>query len=233
MEVLLGAAVNGLGILVGGGLGVLLKARIQVAMRTKLMRVLGLFVMVIGLKTAWPLPEAINVMVSLAMGAGIGGVLRLGEHLRRWTEGMGRWSGTGRINAAVYASLVFNVGAMALVGSVQAGTAKVPIILESKAILDGLTAMLLASVSGVGVLGAAVITFAYEGGLSLAAGGLHTVLSDLILANVESVGGFMILAIGMNFLWDEERIPVVDLLPALLVSIALSGVGQALGWRFL
>jgi uncharacterized membrane protein YqgA involved in biofilm formation len=234
MQALVGAALNALGILLGGALGWVLKSKISGPLEVRIFRMLGLFVVVIGVKTAWPLPNVMNIMLALVIGGILGHVWGLSERMDRWVgQGASRVGGRGWIGALVNASVIFNVGALAIVGSIQAGLSNHPVILESKAVLDGTTAMVLASVSGAGVLLAALVTFVYEGLLSIGAGDIRRMVSASLLGNVESVGGLIILAIGINFLGDETRIPVLDLLPALAVSAGLSMVGQVFGWKML
>ncbi|MCL5116805.1 MAG: DUF554 domain-containing protein, partial [Firmicutes bacterium] len=127
----------------------------------------------------------------------------------------------GFMQGFISAALIFNVGAMAIVGSLQAGLSRHPTILETKAILDGVTSVLLTSTAGWGVIIAAPVTFVYEGALSIAAGLLRHVLTQPLIGDLSVVGGILIAAIGLNFLSEKTLINIADLLPALLLTVIL------------
>lgn len=183
---------------------------------------MGLVVLVIGVKMALPLSDPVNALISVVVGAWVGDVLRLGSRFDAfgvWVERLSRHGGFMR--GFMSAALIFNVGALAIVGSLQAGLTRRPTILETKAILDGVTALLLASTAGWGVALAAPVTFAYEGLLSIGAGLLKGFLSKPLLGDFSVVGGLLIAAIGVNFLSEKTVLNVAELLPALVFTVIL------------
>jgi uncharacterized membrane protein YqgA involved in biofilm formation len=222
MEHLLGPVINSLGIVAGAVLGLGWGGRLSAPFRRQALRLVGLVVVVIGIKMAVVLNDPVNTLLALIIGAWAGSVLKISDRL----DAFGVWieSRVGRgqfMQGFIAASLIFNVGAMAIVGSIQAGLTTHPTILETKAILDGVTGLLLASTAGWGVVVAAPMTLVYEGLLSLLAHLLQGFLNGALLSDLSVVGGVMIAAIGINFLVERTLIRIADLLPALVITVIL------------
>lgn len=222
MQYVDGALINALGIVLGSLIGLSGGKRFTTDFRRQALRVIGIVVILMGFKMAWPLPDAINTLLSLELGLGVGTWLHLDEkiqHFGQWAES--RVGTTGFAKGFISATLIFNIGAMSILGSLQNGlTGKFP-ILATKAVLDGTTAVILTSVAGWGVIAAAPVTLLYEGSLSLLASGLASVLRGVLLTDIKAVGGLMIAAIGMNFVLDTNIIKIGNLLPALLFPLIL------------
>ncbi len=211
-----------MGALVGALVGVAWGGRLAPAFRKQALRLMGLVVLIIGVKMALPLTDPVNALISIVAGAWLGDSLRLGSRFEIfgvWVERLSRHGGFMR--GFMSAVLIFNVGALAIVGSLEAGLTNQPTILETKAILDGVTALLLASTAGWGVMLAAPVTFAYEGLLSIGADLLKGFLSKPLLGDLSVVGGLLIAAIGVNFLAEKTVLNVAELLPALVITVIL------------
>lgn len=224
--ILAGALINSAGIAAGWLAGLLWGTRLQAGFREQALRIIGLTVVVIGLKMAWPLPDPVLALVSLVLGSWLGSAAGIEAALDR----LGRWAelraGGGFGQGFITASLVFNVGAMAIVGSVQAGLDQAPVILETKAVLDGITAFLLTAAAGWSVILAAPVTLVYEGALSLAAGLVAGHVHGPVVTEVTVVGGILVAAVGVNLLSGRSRLAVGDLLPALVVAGLLAAVAS-------
>ena len=222
MQQIAGALVNGLGILVGSLIGLIGGRRFSVDFRQQALRVIGIVVILIGFKMAWPLPDPINTLLSLELGLGLGTWLDLDDKIQRfghWAES--RVGRPGFAKGFISGTLIFNIGAMSILGSLQNGlTGRFP-ILATKSVLDGTTATILTSVAGWGVIAASPITFLYEGSLSLLASDLASVLRGALLTDIKVVGGLMIAAIGINFVFDNNTIKIGNLLPALIFPLFL------------
>ncbi|MDA8204485.1 MAG: DUF554 domain-containing protein [Thermaerobacter sp.] len=219
---LLGSVVNGAGALIGAVMGLLWGGRLKVSFRKQALRLMGLVVMVIGIKMATPLNDPVNTLISVVMGAWLGSLLKISARLEAFGSWVERRAGrAGFMQGFISAALIFNLGAMAIVGSLQAGLSNHPTILETKAILDGVTGLLLASTAGWGVALAGPLTFVYEGALSLAAGLLRGFLQGALLNDLSVVGGLLIAAIGVNFVTEKTIINIADLLPALFLTVIL------------
>jgi uncharacterized membrane protein YqgA involved in biofilm formation len=234
-----GTLINVGTVVVGGSVGSLVGNRIPVQMRRTLMHAVGLTTLVIGLQRALAADNVLVLLGAVAVGAVVGELLRIEDGLDR----LGRlaqdaltlrrpWLPTRDSGAEVdstvgqgfvTASLIFCVGPMTILGSFEDGLTGAYQTLALKATLDGITATLLASSLGWGVLLSAATVLCFQGALTLGAGALRGALSDPMIAELTAVGGLLILGIGLNIL-ELTRIRVANLLPALVIAPALAGV---------
>ena len=217
-----GAVINAVAILLGGGLGLLLMGRLSDKLAKRMIRAIGLCVAVIGIKGALG-GDLMLLVVSMAGGAFIGELLCIDDGLNN----VGQWaqkklSKPGERSTFsegfVTATLLFCVGAMAVVGSIDSGLRDDQSVVITKSIIDGVSAIILASTLGVGVLFSAVAVLLYQGSLEFFAGFLQNVFTDTLVIQISAIGGVMILGIGLNMVLDA-KIKVANLLPALLVAV--------------
>ncbi len=170
-------------------------------------------------------------LLTIAIGGVLGEWWRLEDRL----TGLGNWlkrrfSGRGRFTEGfVAASLLFCIGPMTVIGSLNNGLLGDNRLLTLKAVMDGLASIPFTSTYGVGVGFSVLVILVYQGGLSLAAGGLATVLSDPAtdprIFLITGVGGLMILGIGLGLL-DIARIRVVSFLPAIALAPLLFWIAE-------
>jgi uncharacterized membrane protein YqgA involved in biofilm formation len=118
----------------------------------------------------------------------------------------------------VTATLLFCVGAMAIVGSIDSGLRGDHSVIFTKSVIDGVSAMVFASALGAGVLLSAASILVYQGVIVLSASGLQNVFSEELITQISAVGGVMILAIGLNMAL-EAKIKTANLLPAFLTAL--------------
>ena len=118
---------------------------------------------------------------------------------------------------------------MAVMGSIEAGINHNYSILVSKGVIDGVTSISLAATTGVGVAFSVVPLLLYQGGLTLLAGLVGPLLSDMMVLEMSAVGGTIILGIGFNMLFPEKHIPVGNMLPAIFLPIAYLPLVELLG----
>src|SRR5512142_1853974 len=232
-----GTWINVVAILAGTAFGRAAGSRLPERLSRTLMQVLGLVTAIValgmarGLETAraGPLPGVIVALVSLAVGALAGEALRLEERLAGLGDRLrARVGGGGRFTEGfVTASLLFCVGPMAIVGSIQNGMALDARTLVLKAALDGIASIALAGVYGVGVGFSALPIVALQGGVSLAAAALARSLPDPAtdprVLLVSGAGGLLVAGIGVNLLLgglgvEGKRIRVGAMLPALVLA---------------
>ena len=219
-----GAAINAAAILIGGTAGILLKGKIKEDFATNIMKVIGLCVMVIGISGAVH-GDMMLLVISLAAGTFVGEVLYIDSGLNRfglWVqnkmEAKNKSENSTFAEGFVGASLLFCVGAMAIVGSISSGLEGDLSIIITKSIIDAVTAMILASSFGVGVLFSAVMVFLYQGSIELFARFLQYVLTPELIVQISAVGGVMILAIGANMTLGM-RIKIANSLPGFLIAV--------------
>ena len=214
--------VNAAAIVIGALLGNRLRGGISERFRSILMQAMALAVMLIGITGAIKTTDALIVVVSLAIGALIGEGINIEKRLEQAGDAL-----KSRVKGAeasftqgfVSASLIFCVGAMAIVGSLDAGLRGEYSTILTKSLIDGITAAMLASTLGIGVIFSAVAVFVYQGAITLLAGLLQPLLTDAIITEMSAVGGLLIFAIGMN-MQGITKVRVGNLLPAIFVPLA-------------
>lgn len=227
MMFLLGTLVNGALIIIGTLIGKLLH-RIPEEMKKTVMYAIGLSVMVLGLQMGLKSQNFLIVILSLVIGAVIGELLRLEDKLNdlgQWLESKIGSRGKGSISEGfVTATLIFVIGAMAILGAMDSGLRGDHSVLYMKSIIDGFTSLILATTLGIGVLFSAVPVVLYEGTIALFATQInsfvpHALMSQFI-TEMTSSGGIMIFAIGLN-LTGMTKIKVANFLPGILVTAVI------------
>ncbi|MEH7441899.1 DUF554 domain-containing protein [Bacillus sp. JJ1122] len=227
---LLGTIVNGLLIIIGTMLGKLL-TRIPENMKATIMHGIGLSVMVLGLQMGFKSANFLIVILSLVIGAVIGEALKLEDKLNSvgdWLERKIGSKGEGSISQGfVTATLIFVIGAMAIIGALDSGIRGDHDVLYTKAIIDGFTALILTTTLGIGVLFSAIPVMLYQGTIALFATQIDKwipqALMDSFILELTATGGVMIFAIGLNLI-GLTRIRVANLLPGILVTAILVAV---------
>ncbi|MDY6953305.1 MAG: DUF554 domain-containing protein [Thermodesulfobacteriota bacterium] len=219
---MLGTIVNTLSIIVGSLVGLLLRGGIPERYSQTIMHAIGLAVVLIGLKTALETHAILVVIVSLVIGSVLGELLRIEERL----EQLGHWIGSrlsrdskGVAKGFVSTSLLYCVGAMAIVGAMESGLTGNHQTLYAKSILDGLGSILFASTLGIGVLFSALSVFFYQGFITLTASFLKQFLLPDVVSQMSAVGGLLIMAIGIGLL-EIKKIRISNMLPAIFIPLA-------------
>lgn len=217
-----GVLVNVATVLLGGGIGLLLKKGIPERVSQAVMTAIGLCTVYIGIDGALEGGNTIVLIVSMALGTVAGTLIDIDgkiEKLGTFIEKKASKKESGKLNIAqgfMTASLLFCVGAMTIVGSLNAGLNGDNKLLFTKSVLDLISSCMLASTLGIGVLFAALFVLVYQGGLVLLAGLLQNVLTDAALvAEITCAGSVMIIGLGLNIL-GVTKLKVANYLPALL-----------------
>lgn len=233
MMVLLGTIVNGLLIVIGSVIGMFF-TRIPERYKETVMHGIGLAVILIGLQMAFSSENIIIVLISLLFGAIIGEFLRIEDAL----NGLGIWLGSkfttkdDTISVSqgfITGTMIFCVGAMAIVGALDSGIRGDHEVLITKGIIDGFTALVLTSTLGYGVLFSIIPLVLYQGAITLFATQIEKwvpeAMLDGLILEITSVGGLLIVAIGLNLLKIKE-IRVANLMPALLLVVLIYFIFQ-------
>lgn len=231
----LGTLANMAAILFGSAIGLLLKGGLKQRFQTTIMNALGLAVMFVGISGALQGLfvvkgeglETANVMlmiISLAVGAFIGELIdiearldRLGEWIKAALKVKGE-KGQNFVEGFVSSSLLFCIGAMAIIGSLQDGLSGDASMLYAKAFIDGTVAIFFASTLGIGVFFSIIPLGIYQGFITLSAKYIEPYLSDQMIANLSFLGSILIFGIGINMIFGK-KIKCGNLLPAVLVPV--------------
>ena len=221
--VLLGTIVNGICIIMGTLIGRGFR-NIQEKVRQTVMYAIGLAVVLIGLQMGLKSEQFLIVILSLVIGAVLGEWIDLDDKLNKlgqWLENKLQAEKESYIaEGFVTATLIFVIGAMAILGALDSGIRGDHNILYTKAIIDGFTAIVLASTLGIGVIFSAVPVVLYQGTIALFATQIDKVvpsqLMDFFITEMTATGGIMIVAIGLNIM-GITKIRVANLLPAIII----------------
>ncbi len=207
------------GCLIGRYLGHLIPER----MRRTIMMGLGLTVLLIGMQLALQSRNPLIVIGAMVIGGIIGEALSIEARL----ENMGhklqqRFKNAGNVaEAFVTASLLYCIGAMAIMGSIQDGLGQEPTILYAKSALDGIASVAFTTTLGIGVVFSVIPLLLYQGGITLAAGWVQGFLTEPVVAEMSATGGLLILAIGLDIL-GIRKLPIGNLLPAIFVAAGIA-----------
>ncbi|MFW6264772.1 MAG: DUF554 domain-containing protein [Bacillota bacterium] len=219
-----GTIVNVVAIIVGSLLGIFFKERFPRKMQQTVMQGLGLAVILIGIQMALQTKNILIVIFSLVLGGVVGELIdiekklnNVGEYIRKKFNSKDDLF----VQGFVQASLVFCVGAMAIMGSIQDGLNNDPTILYNKSMLDGFASIAFAATSGIGVAFSAIPVLLYQGGITLLSSTAEKFLSDAMITEMTATGGLLILAIGLNIM-GLGKIKVGNLLPSLVFAILLT-----------
>ena len=236
---MIAAIVNAVGIAIGGLLGTLFRGRISDRLVNALMTAMGLVIVVIGVQGAVGSNDTLCVVISLAVGAITGELL----HIDRFLDGIGdrvqkKLSGKKLAEGhfaegLITASVLFAVGAMAILGSIEAGINNNYSILLTKTVIDTISAVALASALGIGVAFSLIPVLIWEGLLILLAGVISPVLGTEVITELSAVGGAIFIGMGINMTGIADRkINISNLIPSLIVPIIYMPLSSWLGGLF-
>lgn len=226
-----GTIVNTLAIVAGALLGSILP-QMPERLKKTVMQGLGLAVLVLGMTMALETDNILIVIASLVLGGLTGEWLKLQDRLdqigkrleqrvNRFSKPSGAAGSRSIAQGFVTATLVYCVGAMAILGALDSGLRHNHDILYTKSMLDGISSIIFASTLGIGVLFSAIPVFLYQGILALAAGAIVSLVNDTVLhaviTEVTAVGGVLIIGIGLGVL-NIKSINVANLLPAIVFA---------------
>ena len=218
---MLGTVVNTLSIVVGSLIGLFFKGSIPDTYSKTIMHAIGLAVVLIGLKTALQTDAILTVIISLAVGSLLGELLRIEYRLDRFGKWIGRRlakDSEGISKGFVSASLLYCVGAMAIIGSMESGLTGNHQTLFAKSILDGIGSILFASTLGIGVIFSAVSVFVYQGVITLTASSIKPFLLPEVVSQMSAVGGLLIVAIGIGLL-EIKKLRIGNMLPGIFIPL--------------
>ena len=241
-----GSIVNVLAILGGSGIALLIKTPIKSLIRKKennagksvswlrhrisdvsdaVMKGLALSILMVGISGVLKGENILVVILSMVIGASAGTFIDLDKGVNAfgsWVEKKTKGVFDGNVSEGlVSATLLFSVGAMAVVGSLQSGLRLDHTTLYTKSLLDLLSAVVLAATMGVGVMLSAIPVFVFQGTITLGAVWLAPYLSDAVVNEMTSVGSLLIIALALNLI-ANTKIKVMNYLPAVFLPILLT-----------
>lgn len=221
----MGVIINVISIVIGTIIGLQFKRGMSLKMSTHIMQGLALCTFIIGLKGALVDQDVILMIVCISLGGYLGEIMQLEENIRKFADWIqAKFSKEGSQNQLaegfVSAVLIFCVGAMAVMGSLEAGLRNNHQILITKAIIDGIASIILTTTKGAGVMLSALAILLYEGGIMVLAQFVAPYLSESIVYAMSAVGSLLLVALGLNLL-ELTKIKVMNFLPAMFLPIVL------------
>ena len=222
---MLGTIVNTIAIIVGALIGIFLKKGLPDQLADALMKGLGLCTLYLGISGSLKGENSLILIISIVIGTLIGESLKLEDKIGsfgNWIEKKFKKDGqtTSIAQGFVTSSLVFCVGAMAIVGSLQSGLQGNYEMLFNKSMLDFVAAIIFASTLGVGVVFAAGFVFVYQGAITLLARWIAPFLSDNTIAEMTCVGSVLIIGLALNML-GITKLKIMNYVPAVFVPIII------------
>lgn len=223
---MLGTIVNAIAIIIGGFIGLILKKGFPQKLSDAVMSGVALCVLYIGISGCLKGQNALITVISIAVGAIIGTLLNLAGRLeslgltveKKFSKNRG-----SRVSVAegfVSASLLFCVGAMAIMGSLQSGLTGNNETLYTKSLLDFISSIVFASSLGAGVLLSSIMVLLYQGTMTSLAGFLAPYLSDVVVAEMTCAGSILLIGLGLNML-KVTNTKVMNYVPAIFLPIIL------------
>jgi uncharacterized membrane protein YqgA involved in biofilm formation len=216
-----GTFINVAAILIGGALGLLFGSRIPEKLKTTVIAGMGLFTLVMGVQMFFSSENQLIVL-----GALVGEWLGLEDRLqslglileKRFSRDAESGSGSNFIRGFMVSSLLFCIGPMAILGSLQDGLTGDYKLLAVKSILDGFSSIAFASTLGMGVLFSSVLVLFYQGGISLLAAQLSIFITDPMMNEMIATGGVILTGLSISNLLEIKKIRVGNFLPALIFA---------------
>lgn len=224
---MIGTIVNVIAIIIGSILGFSVKGRLPEKYQNIVMQGISLAVLIIGLQMALSVESTKGTLVvifSLVIGGIIGELIGIENGLEKLGETIQKRFGSDEglfVQGFVQSSLIYCVGAMAIMGAIQDGLNNDPSILFTKSLLDGTASIAFSATFGIGVIFSSVPVLIYQGSISLLASWAQNFLNQDVIAMMTATGGLLIMAIGFNILLSTE-IKIGNLLPSIFVAIFIA-----------
>ena len=223
---MIAAVINAVLVLLGGVIGLVFKSRITEKHSSAIITGLGLCVSVIGIMSAVGSKNLLCVIISIAFGIIIGELLRIEDRLDNLGDAIKRRFMKRReagqfTEGFMSATLLFCIGSMAIMGSMEAGINKDYSIILSKSVIDCITAVTFAAAMGVGVCFSAFGVLLYQGLLTMIFIWVGPFLPEAIITEMSAVGGLLIMGLSINMLGlsGEKRVKVGNMLPAIFMPL--------------
>ena len=231
--------VNMATVIAGSLLGILLRNRLKERLQHALMKALGLCTALIAVSGAVATENVLCVIVCMVLGTVLGEALHIDDGIEHAGDAIKAKLFKGRLGESrftegfVSACILFCIGSMTIVGSLEAGINHNYSIIYAKSTLDFVSSMAFGAAMGLGVTCSAVFILVFQGGLTLLAAWVGPALSTQVVTEMSAVGGVILIGMAINLLeLGRERIKVSNMLPAIFLPILYFPLADWLGGRF-
>ena len=217
-----GTLLNAGAIIIGSTIGVMIHSRLPQKMVNTIFQGMGLITAVIGISMSLRSDNLIIIVISVVSGIIVGEWVDIDRYVRRLSGKIGNNTDSNKFTEGfVTASMLFCVGAMAILGAIEDGMGKTPNLLITKSVIDGISSIAFAATFGIAVLFSAFPVLIYQGLLTIFAAFIMQFMSDAMIADLTAVGGVLLIGLGINIMKIKE-INIVNMLPALIIVVLLS-----------
>lgn len=216
-----GTLLNVLLVILGGTIGIFTKKIISLHLQKKIFVVLGLFTIIIGVSMCFNFQNYVIVIISLILGSNFGNYFNLDLVIKNLTKNLKeklKINSNNFTDGILTSFLLFCVGSMTIVGSIEEGLGKPPTILYTKSVMDGVSSVLLSSIFGVGVIFSVFPMIIFQGSITLLTFYFRDFIPNQLINDIESVGGILIIVMGLNIL-GFKRVNAINLLPSLIFVV--------------
>jgi len=221
-----GTIINVIAVLIGGTIGLIFGSRIPERFKATIIAGMGLFTAAMGMQMFFKSENQLIVLGAMIIGIIIGEWLGIEDRLqafglaleRRFSSDSESGTGSRFVRGFMVASLLYCIGPMAILGSIQDGLTGDYNLLAVKSTLDGFASIAFASTLGIGVMFSSIIILIYQGGISLLAGALSAIISDPMMNEMTATGGVILVGLAVSNLLEIKKIRVGNFLPALVVA---------------
>jgi len=218
-----GTIVNTITVILGSSLGLILGTKLPERVKSIVIQGIGLFTALIGISMMLKAQDLLIIFLSIVLGGFTGELLNLDFHLKNFVEKIKnrvRPNSSNFVEGFITATIIFCVGAMTIVGSIEEGLTGDATLLYTKSLMDGITSITLASSLGIGVLFSAIPVLIIQGGLTLLGRSLQFLTAPAYINNLTSTGGLLILAISLELL-GIKKLKILNFLPSLIYVLIL------------
>lgn len=219
-----GTYVNAVAVIIGSLVGMILGERFPEKIKAMVFQGIGLVTLFIGFYMSSKTNNLVVLFFSMLIGSVIGETIDIEKHIEDFGNFIKSKFGSKEdkfIEGFITAFLIFCMGSMTIIGSIEDGLNGNPHILYAKSILDGFVSISLASVLGIGVLFSVIPLLLYQGGITLLASLSKAFFTNTVINELSASGGIILIGLGINFL-DIKNIKVANLLPSLVISASIT-----------
>lgn len=220
---MIGSIINAAAVVFGGGIGLFLGQRMPERFKTIYFQAIGLFTFAIGISMVWNMKDIFPIVVSIALGALLGEWMKLEQRTEQLAEVLKsklKFKNQAFSEGLTTSFLLFCVGSMTILGAIQEGTTGSAELLLTKSLMDGFSAILLASAFGISVIISALPLFVFQAGLTLLAAQLSPMLTPDIIQAISNTGGVLLIGLAINIL-EIKKLRIINMLPALIIVVVL------------
>lgn len=229
--IILGTIINVLAVIAGSIAGILFHSRLPKRFTDIIFQAIGLFTIILGVLMALRAEEWMIIILSLIFGGVLGELLQLEKFFDQLANRLGKKlnaQGNTFNEGLLTAFLLFCMGSMTVLGAVEEGMGGKPELYFIKSVMDGISAIALASGMGIGVMFSVIPLFIYQAGLTLLAYHFGSFMPELMITSISSTGGVLLLGLGFNLL-KITQIRILNLLPSLLLAVVFAWIFPYVG----